>query len=41
SGWGTTVEERSSLPTVDVNRDGEVNELDLAEVLAHWGICTP
>ncbi|MFM1867986.1 MAG: hypothetical protein RL591_1394, partial [Planctomycetota bacterium] len=40
SGWGTTVEERSSLPTVDVNRDGEVNELDLAEVLAHWGICT-
>lgn len=40
-GWGTTVEERYSLPTVDVNRDGEVNGLDLAEVLNNWGSCMP
>lgn len=40
-GYGTTVAERYGLPTADVNLDGEVNGIDLAEVLNHWGSCVP
>ncbi len=35
--FGSTVAERYGLPTADVNRDGAVDALDLAEVIANWG----